>query len=409
MGNFSCSVAVGLALASSSIGSAVGEDWYRWRGPQQSGVSQESGWRAEWPDGEAKIAWKASVGTGFSTVVVSRGRLYTMGHDGSVESVFCLDAEKGNVLWRHRYDCPLDAKFFEGGPTSTPTIDGDAVYSLSRRGHLFCLDASSGKVRWSKNVQEETGAAIPSWGFSGAPLVHENLLVINVGDAGMALEKKTGKVVWKSGGSESGYSTPYPYKTANGQWAVIFGSAKSFVAADLKSGRELWRHRWLTRYGVNAADPIVRGKQVFISSGYNKGSALLQLGKGSKSPDVVWKSKSLRTQMNPAVFHGGHLYGTDGDAGNDATLKCIDWRTGEVKWSQKAIGTGGVAMADGKLIVLSSRGELIVAPASSERFVPISRTQVIGGKCWTCPVLSHGRIYCRNAKGDLVCVDARKD
>jgi outer membrane protein assembly factor BamB len=107
------------------------------------------------------------------------------------------------------------------------------------------------------------------------------------------------------------------------------------------------------------------------------------------------------------VLLDGYLYGTDGDSGNDAQLKCLDWKTGEVKWTQKGIGTGGVIAADGKLIVLTSRGELIIAPASPEGFEPISRSQVLGGKCWTVPVLSHGRIFCRNAAGDLVCIDAR--
>ncbi|MFT4641866.1 MAG: outer membrane protein assembly factor BamB [Verrucomicrobiales bacterium] len=381
------------------------EDWFRWRGPMLNGISSESGWLTKWPGDEPKISWQASVGTGFSTVVVSQERVYTMGNEADVETVFCLDANSGKVLWKHEYACPLDPKFFEGGPTSTPTIDGDAVYTLSRSGQLFCLDAVSGEIRWSKNVQEETGAAIPSWGFSGAPLVHESLLVINMGDAGVALDKKSGEVIWKSEATESGYSTPYPYKVTEDQWAVILGSAKSYVAVDIKTGKELWRYRWLTRYGVNAADPIVNGDQVFISSGYNKGSALLQLG--SEEPTLVWKSKELRTQMNPSVLIKGYLYGTDGDAGNDATLKCIDWKTGEVKWSQKAVGTGGVTAADGNLIVLTSRGELIVAPASPESFQPLTRAQVLGGKCWTCPVLSNGRIYCRNADGKLVCIDAR--
>ena len=382
------------------------EDWYRWRGPNLNGVSDAFNWRTEWPDDEPKIAWKASIGTGFSTVAVAQGLLYTMGNEDNLETVFCFDAGSGKTIWKHSYECPLDPKFFEGGPTSTPTVDGEVVYTLSRRGHLHCLEAVSGKIRWSKNIQEETDAAIPSWGFSGAPLVHKDMLVINVGDAGIALEKTSGKVIWKSETTESGYSTPYPYKVSADQWAVILGSAKSYVAVDIKTGKELWRHRWLTRYGVNAADPIMNGNQVFISSGYNKGSALLQLG-SEEEPQLVWKSKELRTQMNPCVLLDGYLYGTDGDSGNDATLKCVEWKTGQVKWVQKAIGTGGVTAANGKPIVLTSRGELIIAPASPEKFQPISRVQVLGGKCWTCPVLSNGRIYCRNAAGDLVCLDAR--
>lgn len=398
-------IALGWLLGCTS--STLAADWYRWRGPDLNGISRESGWKTEWPDGEAAIAWKAEVGTGFSSMVTANGRVYTMGNENDVESVFCVDAQTGQVIWKHDYACPLDPKYFEGGPTSTPTIDDRRLYSLSRRGQAFCLDASSGEVIWSKNVQEETDAAIPSWGFSGSPLIRGDFLVLNIGDAGTVLDKLSGKIVWQSAGSESGYSTPYPFKDTEGRRGLLLGSAKAYVAVDLQSGEELWRHRWLTRFGVNAADPIVHGNEIYIGTGYNKGGALLQLG--SEGPTVRWKTKELRTQMNPAVLIDGHLYGTDGDAGNDAELKCLDWKTGEVKWTQKRIGTGGVTAADGKLIVLSSRGELIIAPASPEGFQPISRSQVLGGKCWTVPVLANGRIYCRNAAGTLVCVDSRAD
>ncbi len=98
------------------------DDWYRWRGPQLDGVSGESGWLFEWPEHGPTIAWKASVGTGFSSVTVAGGRLYTMGNRDNIDTVYCLDAVTGKQLWTHSYQCPLDPKFFEGGPTSTPTV-----------------------------------------------------------------------------------------------------------------------------------------------------------------------------------------------------------------------------------------------------------------------------------------------
>jgi outer membrane protein assembly factor BamB len=120
---------------------------------------------------------------------------------------------------------------------------------------------------------------------------------------------------------------------------------------------------------------------------------------------VVWQNKQMRNQMNPSVLLNGSLFGIDGDAGSKATLKCMDFKSGAVKWTEAGIGSGAVTAADGKLIVLSERGELIIAPASAERFKPVARAQVLGGKCWTVPVLANARIYCRNAAGDLVCVD----
>jgi outer membrane protein assembly factor BamB len=382
-------------------------DWPRWRGPDLNGISKETEWSAKFPDGEPKIVWKAKVGTGFSSVSVAARRLFTIGNTGGTETVWCFDAATGKEVWKHEYVCPLDPKYFEGGPTSTPTVDGDVVYTLSRRGHVYAFEAATGKVRWSNNLAEENGMPMPTWGFSGSPLVQGKLLVLNIGDAGMAVDKTTGKVIWKSATEEAGYSTAMPIKRGERSF-LIFGCKKSWRAVDSGSGEEVWSHRWLTRYGVNAADPIISGDHILVSSGYGKGAALLKWANENEEPEVVWKNKDLRSQMAPAVLVDGHLFGTDGDAGNKNALKCLDFATGEVKWSESNIGTGGVIAADGKLIVLSSRGELIVAPASSEKFEPIARAQVLGGKCWTVPVLANARVYCRNAAGDLICVDVSK-
>ena len=192
--------------------SARGADWFRWRGPNLDGISNETGWAANWPKDGPPVVWKASVGTGFSSMTVAGGRLYTMGNEDSVETVYCLDAATGAEIWTHSYECPLDDRFFEGGPTATPTADSGAVYTISRQGDLFCFDAQNGKVRWSKNIQRETGVRIPGWGFSASPLVHGDLLLLNAGDAGTALNKTTGKVVWTSGDGEAGYTTPLPVR-----------------------------------------------------------------------------------------------------------------------------------------------------------------------------------------------------
>jgi outer membrane protein assembly factor BamB len=173
------------------------------------------------------------------------------------------------------------------------------------------------------------------------------------------------------------------------------------------TGKEAWRVGWVTQYGVNAADPIVDGDRLFLSSGYGKGAALLKVA-AAQPPQELWKSKVLRTQMNPAVLFDGHLYGADGDTPGRAALKCVELNTGAERWAEPGFGTGAVTLADGKLIALSAGGELSVAPATPQGYQPVARAQVLGGKCWTVPVLSGGRIYCRNWKGQIVCLDVRK-
>jgi len=381
------------------------DDWPHWRGPARNGHSAETAWLDQWPADGPRVVWKAKVGLGFSTFVVAKGRVLTTGHANGKDTVFCFDADSGKLVWKHAYAAELGDKYFEGGATGTPTIDGERVYQLSRWGDLFCLNAATGRVVWSKNLQQEAGVRVPDWGFSGAPLVQGNLLILNVGDAGMALDKTTGKIVWQSQNKEAGYSTPLPVSRGN-ETFVLLGSRQSYVAVDALTGKEAWRHRWLTQYGVNAADPIVQGDLVFISTGYGKGAAMLKTGTGQ--PQELWKTKALRTQLNSAVLVDGHLYGIDGDTTSSASLKCLEFATGTEKWEHPNVGSGALITAGGRLIVLSGTGEVMVAPASPAGFKPTARAQVLKGKCWTSPVLANGRIYCRSVPGDVVCLDVRK-
>ena len=398
------SLSIGILIATHLVASLKADDWHRWRGPNLNGVSAETAWLDTWPDQGPSIIWKTMVGTGFSSTSVARGRLYTMGNEDNTETVYCLDAVTGKELWTHSYACALDDRFFAGGPTSTPTVDAGSVYTLSRQGHLICFEAASGEVLWSKNIQTETGVRIPGWGFAGSPLVHENLLLLNVGEAGTAVEKTTGKLIWTSADRDAGYATPVPLRQ-DGRWAAVIASGTAYLAVDIKTGKQLWRHRWLTRFGCNAADPIVDDDYVFLSSGYNRGVALLKMARDR--PSVIWAHKELQNQLNSSVLIDVFLYGIDGNAGSKTRLKCLEWLTGEVRWTQDGIGCGSLMAADGKLIVLSERGELIIARASPKGFVALARAQVVSGRCWTVPVLAQGRIYCRSADGELVCVDVR--
>jgi len=393
---FILAVAAVALLTQSSVG-AGGVDWYRWRGPDLNGISKETGWNAQWPAEGPKQLWKASVGTGFSSFSVSDGRVYTMGNANNTDSAFCLDARTGKVLWQHSYPCPLDPKNFEGGPCATPTVADGRVYTFSRKGDLFCLDTAKGSVLWSKNLNRELGLEIPTWGCASSVLVEGNLVVVNMGSAGVALDWKSGKVVWVSDKSPGAYATPVPL-TIGGDRCLAILSRQSLVAVKAAGGQAVWSYPWKTEYDVNSADPVVGGDQVFISGGYNHGGAVLKLS--GQAPEKVWENKNMRNHFNTCVLWQGYLYGPD-----DSGLRCLAFDTGDLRWTYGALGKGSLMIADGKLVALSEKGELIIAEPAAAEFKPISRAKVLTGKCWTMPVLSNGHIYCRNAVGDVVCLD----
>lgn len=392
-----------IAIACSCLVASKGADWPRFRGPNLDGVLTETNWFKPWPGEGPKVLWRASVGTGFASLAISRGRLYTLGNSNETDTVFCFDAATGALRWPHAYPAPLDAKSYEGGPSATPTVDGERVFTLSKRGRLLCLDTDSGRMIWEKNLAQELGLQINEWGFAGSPLADDHLLILNVGSAGTAVEKATGKVLWSNGSNTAGYASPVPF-TLDGRRSVAIFAAKHLVAVEATTGRELWRYPWETGWDNNNADPIVSGNQIFIST-YDRGCALLKIE--ANRPEAVYQNENMHTHMSACVKQGGYLYGMNGREGrgrpND--FRCIDFATGEVRWKTAGLGVGSLIAADGKLIILSETGELVIAEASPEGFKPLARAQVLGGRCWTPPALAQGRIYCRNAKGALVCLE----
>jgi outer membrane protein assembly factor BamB len=298
-----------------------------------------------------------------------------MGNRSDQDTVYAFDAASGQVAWKHTYPCKLDPKYYDGGPSATPTFDDGKIYTLSKQGQVFCLQAADGKVLWSAELAGALGAKIPTWGFSSSALIYGNAVLLNVGTRGTALDKNSGKVIWSTGNQAAGYSSFVPFE-ADGVKALMVLTAQTLAAVDPATGKELWAHPWKTSYDVNAADPIVSGNRVFISSGYNHGAALLEItGAG---PKVIWQNKNMRNQHNNCVLIDGALYGFDGDS--DSELKCLDFLTGAVKWSEKGLGKRSLTATDKKLIVLSEKGELVIVEANPAAFKPLARSQVLGGK-----------------------------
>jgi outer membrane protein assembly factor BamB len=381
-------------------------DWPHWRGPNRNGISSEKGWLSAWPKTGPKQLWRISVGVGYSSVAVSNGRVYTMGNVKNTDTVYCLKADTGDVIWKHSYKCRQGSW---KGTRITPTVDGNKVYTLSREGHLFCFNAALGKIIWSKDLKKQLKAKIPNHGLACHPFIVGKMLILETGARGgsvVAFNKANGKVIWKSGKEKPGYSTPMIYRVGSRNYLVVF-TGTAVVGMNLSNGKLLWRHEWKTDYQCSIATPVVSGNRIFISSGYGMGCALFRINEKNK-PRVLWQNKEMANHMNPCVLWKGSLYGFHGAPKNDdnkPALKCLDFESGDVKWTQGSLGKGSLMLADGKLIIMSEKGELVIARASPNGFKQLARAKILDGTCWTVPVLSGGRIYCRSHEGDLVCVD----
>jgi outer membrane protein assembly factor BamB len=388
---------LGIGLLAAAAMPVAAVDWPQWRGPQRNGISSESGWLLRWPAGGPRRLWTAQVGEGFSSVAVQGGRVYTMGNAGNRDTVYCLAAGTGRVLWRYSYPCPGGD---QSGTRATPTVEANRVYTFSREGQAFCLNAASGARIWGRDLQRETGAPPPRWGFSGSPLVYDKLVIYNVGTSGAALDKVTGKLVWKSGAGSAGYASPVAYAVGDRKGVAVFAGT-SLVGVDPKSGRTLWQFPWQTDFEVNAADPIFSGDTVFISSNYNRGCALIRLGRGAR-PTAVWENRNMRNHFNSCVLLGGYLYGNDQN-----TLKCLELRTGAERWQRRGMGKGGLIGVNGYLLVLTERGTLVLSRANPQQYTEQAHASVLRGTCWTQPVLANGLVYCRSHEGELICLELR--
>ncbi len=400
-----------LLLITSFVGtSALANDWPIWRGINRDGVSTETGLALPWSGNSPKIAWRKSLGVGVAAVAVVGERAYTMGNINDRDIVYCFDTKTGREIWTHRYECSLDARMFEGGPGATPTVDEGRVYTISHEGHLFCLDADSGRVIWSKHLVNDFKGRRARWGFSGSPAIEDNMLIVDVGAVGastMAFDKTSGQTLWSAGNDEPGYSSPLVIDAPGqpGKRTVLVFKANAIVAKDAGNGRELWRFRWTTQHNVNASMPIVADGKMFLSTGYGYGAALLDIT--GNQPTEIWRNKEMRNQIASSVVIDGYVYGFDGQVGRSASLKCIELTTGKTMWEHKGLGAGTLIAADGKLLVLSEQGQFVVAPVSSQRFQSLAQAQLLNDRCWVPPVLSHGMLYLRSNKGELVVLDVK--
>lgn len=352
------------------------------------------------------MLWRARLGVGFSAVSVMGDRVLTMGNSEGRDTVWCFDARSGDVIWSHSYPCDLDPRYYEGGTSATPTIYENSVYTLSKKGHAFRLSLETGDVIWSRDLVADHDLEVPEWSFAGSPFLDEERLILHCGRGGIALDRNTGKTLWLPHQETAGYSTVVPFPAGRPSAGHLLFSAKALIGFNSRDGRAAWSFASRSSRDVNAADPLVSGRHIVLSS--SSGTVMLEAGGGPKEPRLVWEQKDLKWYFNPGVLIGDYLYSLHGTTHRPTELTCSDFRSGETVWAEEGFGSGGL-MAAGNTIVLFDQGTLTLFEASPEGFSPRLQQKILEGKCWTMPVIANGRIYLRNAAGDLACVAVMTD
>lgn len=379
-------------------------DWPGWLGPDRNGVSSETDLIDRFGPAGPTIKWRFPLYKGFSSIAATNDFVYAMGAD-HMEYAVCLNAKDGELIWQ----API-GKMFEDtmgghGPRATPLIWQDRLFVISGYGNLHALDRETGRTIWSRKLTQHFDGETPSWGYSGSPIIQDNRLLIATGSttlpALLALDPESGSIIWQTRPGLAGYATPVIFGSQKSQ--AVFFASDALVSIDLQQGHQLWEHPWKTPWSANAATPVLIGpNQIFISSGYGKGSALLKAPSGKGSVQTVWQNKRIRSAFSTPIYHQGYLYGFD-----NATLKCIDIAANREQWKQRGFGQGSLILADGKLIVLGEKGKLALIKADPSQYTELDRARPLNRRCWTMPTLAHATLYIRDER-TLLAIDLSK-
>jgi outer membrane protein assembly factor BamB len=386
-------------------------DWPQWRGPNRDGVSTETDLLKSWPSEGPKVLWEQKTGEGFASVAVSKGRAFTIYQDGPNETVACWDAETGKEHWRFSYACDY-RNDYGNGPRATPSVAGEFVYTVGGTGIMHCLkgftDQSTGEVVWRKDLAKEFHADTPKWGVAFSPLVEgEHVYIQPGGPSGnslAALDRKTGAVAWKNFDDPYSYSSPIA-ATFQGQRQILFFTGTRLVSVDPLTGKQLWDFAWAAEFNCNIATPIVVQDYVYISTGYQKGCAMLKIENAGESwqPSLVYKNRRMRNHFSSCVRYKDHVFGFD-----DSNLTCMNLRTGEVHWKERGFDKGSVLLVNDQIIIYGESGVLALAEATPQEYREKSRFQFSPAKrsCWSVPVVANGRLYVRDQQ-KLTCFDVK--
>lgn len=371
--------------------------WTNFRGPRRDGKYDEAGVATNWPANGLPVVWKQPVGVGHASFVVADGKAYTIEQRRNQEVVAAYDVNSGRELWTQKWSAEYTDSTGDG-PRATPTWDQGRVYALGATGELRCLDANNGSVIWGKNILTDNQAKNLQWAQSASPLIVDDKVVVLPGGANgksvVAYNKMTGAPVWKALDDPQAYVSPMLVELAGRRQIVVVSSFR-VVGLAPENGKLLWSHPWDTDMGINVSQPIVVDRnRFFISSGYGKGAALVEVKGGGDSftASTVWENKNMKNKFNSSVLHNGYVYGLD-----EGILVCLDVNTGERKWKDGRYGYGQLILAGNHLIVSSDKGEIALVKASPDGYSEVARFPALEGQTWNYPAIAGGRLLVRNS------------
>ncbi|HEV7280888.1 MAG TPA: PQQ-binding-like beta-propeller repeat protein [Pirellulaceae bacterium] len=405
-------------LGSASVAFAQkGREWPQFLGPNRDGISTETGLIDGWPKEGLEEVWRVDAGgIGMSGIAISGDRMLTMIQAEGQQHILCLDAETGKRIWL----APIAKEYLNpqgDGPRATPTVAGGQVFAYTGQGILVALRLEDGKILWSRDCVKELGGEPAEYGMACSPLVVGKHVVVTVGAPKAtvaAYDVASGEPVWQTGEGEApGYSSPALLDVGGQKQIVAFTGAAAHGLAPV-DGKLLWSYPFKTDYACNTASPIAVDGKVFISAGENHGSALLKLTPRADGFEAaeVWSSYGpesvLRSEWQTSVLIDGCLYGFDnvGGAGPVTHLTCVNASTGEQAWQEVRFGKGNLIAADGKLLISTMKGELVLVEASPKAFREIGRQKVLS-PTRQAPSIASGLVYLRDDR-EIVCVSLRK-
>ena len=368
-------------------------DWPRFLGSKGDGFSAETGIKKNWNESAPKKLWSVALTDGgFAGPSVAGGKVFVIDHKAAEDVVRAIDVATGKDVWTYSYEDKKAANY--GFSQSTPLVLAGKVYVNGRLGLVTCLDEKTGKKVWDKDIRATFNGKKPRWEYAISPVIDGNKLIVCPGGPNAcvaALTALTGDTLWKGGGSDvSGYATPV-MAAAGTQKLYIVMTGVSLIGVDAADGKLLWRLPWETKYDVNGATPIVTGKTIFITSGYGHGCALVEFS--AKEAKILWENKDLQSRFGTPLYFEGHMYSTE-DPGN---LTCMDPKTGKVAWKQPGFEMGGAVGIDGVALVFDGKGgDLAMVKLSSQKYQELGRFKPLGGKSWTAPIISDGKLIVRN-------------